>query len=239
MDDKPKGRKKRPVRNRYQKEWDRAEVARLMRKGWTRTAIAERLKVSVATVSSDWAIVLKEMNDNREADAKAATDIMVESLLEVVREAWDAYERSKKSFEKTVEEETTGGGMVGGLRTKNTRIREGRLPSNEYLNTIAKCFHQIAELRGLYPSKTIDLNAQIVNWDLIMGASDASGDVIEAEILRVATGAQAGAAPQLPDKRGEAVEVNLDSPAAVPVPGSAASEVADVSERQAGAGEAP
>ena len=178
-----KNGKKRP-RNLAQITLDRAEIAKLMRKGKTQSEIAEHLGVTTSMVSSDWQSIVRGLNEDREADAKYAVTLRLTQLRHIQFEALEAWDRSKEQFQKVVEEESVGSGL-GGSRSKSTRITETRQPGAEFLNVAMKCVREMNELEGLYPEKKIALDANIVNWDMIMGATEASEDVIEAEILKV------------------------------------------------------
>ncbi len=178
-------KKKRKLRSRGQRLLDRAKIVQLIRRGYTQKMIAEELGLSAGTVCNDWNKVVERMNANRDVDMKYQRTVLVEQLMEVQREAWAALERSKEDFVKVVEEESSGGGPLAGTRTRTIRTTEGRLPAPEYMNIINKCIHQISELSGAYPSKDINLNTNVMNWDIFALEEEIVEDPIEAEILSV------------------------------------------------------
>src|SRR5262245_2052021 len=119
-----------PKRTKAQRELDRAEMLKLLRRGWTKARIGERLGVHRTQVDYDWNAVLKELQADRERDTEKLIEAKKEEYAEVKREAWDAWERSKEDKERRVAETTTEGGGEGegqgDRRTKAVKAVEGR-----------------------------------------------------------------------------------------------------------------
>lgn len=74
----------------------RQQVAELYIQGHTQTAIAEKLQIGQATVSTDLQRVQKEWRESRIRDFDGAREIELQKLDRLEREAWSAWERSQK-----------------------------------------------------------------------------------------------------------------------------------------------
>lgn len=171
------------VKSKTEKEAVLAEVAKLDRRGHTQHEIRKALaatfglKVGQPMVS----IYLKEIRTNyvREQSEQRAELVAekIEQYREVRREAWAAWERSKKNSTRKVSERSPPPpqkevpderGMVGkfkgGFKRKDAAepaeslrllkeivTQEGRLPANEYLATVMKTLDAECKLLGLEP----------------------------------------------------------------------------------------
>lgn len=142
----------RPKRTTAQREQDLAELLRLLRRGWTQRQAAERLGVAPSQIAYDWKVLLKRLQVEQMGDTEALRNQKVEQLLEVRREAWEAWERSKQDRERRTAEtitETEGGGQPAGqTRTKAVKQVEGRLPEDAYLRTVIMTIQEEAKLDG-------------------------------------------------------------------------------------------
>jgi hypothetical protein len=131
----------------------RSQVAELFLRGIKRqSALAERLGVNRSTVSRD----LKALNDRwKEAgvrDLDAAKGQELERIDLVEREAWEAWEKSKRGRETTTTEQTTGG---DGERTKAAVRKEEEHGDPRYLAGVQWCVEQRCKLLGLHaPTET-------------------------------------------------------------------------------------
>ncbi len=159
------------------------EVARLRRMGFTQIKISERLfetfnvKVSQPMVVSYEKKVIEQYRQSTVEERALLVEEKCAALRDVMKEAWDAYERSKSDAEKhvkeTFEEQDCPACKGEGMKTskkgndvecfkcggsgkyqqpnKNIDTVEGRLPGAEYLNIIPRAHQQESELRGLKP----------------------------------------------------------------------------------------
>lgn len=133
------------TRTSSQKLARKEEVRRLLARRYTQEQVAAELGIKQATVSY-W-------KDQIEADAQAAAaDRAIEIratldvLAEVEREAWAAWERSKRPAETTVRER---GRSTRGRVAMVKRTRVGQAGDPSYLNVILGCQTQRRALLGL------------------------------------------------------------------------------------------
>lgn len=214
----------RRKRTKAQRDLDRAEMVRLLRRGWSRLRIAEHMGLSEGTISSEWRIILKQVVKNRDVEVAEKVALLLEEYDEVKREAWEAWEESKKERKKVVVEEfamlskrpgsseededegnPTGSGF-GRKSVRTTTTKEKRLPGNEYLKTILACLDSMAELQGLIPEKRVAVVGS-VDWDaFIKEVGDEPPDVIEAKLLALTQ--EAAAANQAKEVDVEGLKVH-------------------------------
>lgn len=193
-------RAKGPKRTNDQLILDRAETVSLLRRGWTKTAIATKLGVHPTQISYDWKKILKELVAARDSDLEELIAIKLEEYAEIKREAWEAWERSKRERNRRVLESSTYGGSgaggedgEGGGGSERTRevltVDDGQW-SSEYLKTIVQCLNAERELRGLNPvrdAKDKTTNNIQINWDVLASAIPPAGvplpDTVEEKIM--------------------------------------------------------
>jgi predicted transcriptional regulator len=132
-------------RTSSQKTARKEEIRRLLARRFTQAQIAEQLGVKQQAVSY-WAQQI-------EADAQAAaTDRVLEiratldSLAEVEREAWAAWERSKEAAR--IEQSERGVGPMGAVDKTRTTDKY-QVGDSTYLNVILACTTQRRALLGL------------------------------------------------------------------------------------------
>lgn len=187
-----------PKRNKTQKEIDRDRISHLLRRGWTQVEIAKELGLHQTQISYDYKIIKKRRAAQREEDEKELIDSKLEEYREVKREAWQAWERSKENSKKVVEEsillrkkgDDSEDGIIDAQcilrKVKEILTTEGRLPANEYLNTILKCLAGERELQGLDAAKEVNVRAAVattsIDFDAIAGPVP---DMIEADIQAI------------------------------------------------------
>lgn len=197
-------RAKGPKRTNDQLILDRAETISLLRRGWTKTAIATKLGVHPTQISYDWKKILKELVAARDTDLEELIAIKLEEYAEIKREAWEAWERSKRERNRRVlesssssssgggdEDEGTGGpsGGRGSERTREILTTDDGQWSSEYLKTIVQCLNAERELRGLNPVKDAkpQNNTVNINWDVLASAIPPAGvplpDPVEEKIM--------------------------------------------------------
>ena len=167
---------------------DRAETVRLLRRGWTKTAIAEKLGVHPTQISYDWKIIITEINAARDKDLEELIAIKLEEYGEIKRQAWEAWEKSKK--ERTKHTQEVSQGLDGSDRVKDITSREGGNYNGDHLRTILNCLSAERELLGLNPAKKIEgriSGTATIDWDKLAGAIPPSGtplpDNVEDKIM--------------------------------------------------------
>ena len=162
----------RPKRTKTEREEALAQVAMLDKRGWNQYDIARRLGVSQGQVSYDLKIVRKRYREVQLQEIGDKVALAVMQYQEIMREAWEAWERSKLDAMKTVTEETLFDDEV---RTKLVKYVEGRLPGAEYLRTVLGCLQAIRELEGLDKPKEslVSTVTATIPFDEIMKRADA------------------------------------------------------------------
>ncbi len=218
-----RGKRKPDQRNRTHKtksvsDMERmlAEVADLDRKGWSQTEIGKKVGVSQTMVG----VYLKKIRERYKTQAVHDKGSLVErqvcALNDVMKAAWEAFERSKEDAVETVEtkeleealkdlagvdDEKEGTKRRGRRKTPKERIekaemilkrivttRRGRLPANEYLTQIRQSLHQIAELKGLYPTEDKGDGEQqaLPDWSVFSLPYDKTGtDSVDKKLERM------------------------------------------------------
>lgn len=185
-----------------------ARVAKLDRRGYTQVEIAKDVKLSQAMVSIYLRNLRQRYFDSVTKDRTEMVGEKLEQYREVRREAWDAWERSKKNKGKVVkemakarrnddeneqEEESAYRNVKKRKRktlasiearmelVKEIMTREGRLPASEYLRIILDTYEAERQLLGLDEAVKIDLNAQVIDWAQVAEES-ARADPLTARI---------------------------------------------------------
>lgn len=158
-----------------------ARTLELYHKGWTQYQIAEELGVSQPQVCNDLKLIRERAVS---ATNKTRAEWVAEQLVKIDlrrREAWAAWERSKKDRKKTVHEENTLGDSYG------VRDREeiSESPGDAaFLSALAECDRDVAALLGLNAPSKVDLQGTLlaINYAELMMAKGQGreGSVIEA-----------------------------------------------------------
>jgi len=120
----------------------RQQVADLSLKGWTQSAIAEKLDAAQSTVSTDLKALQREWIESAAQDAEVIRSKMWAELEMVKREAWKAWERSQQPAETDV---------VSG-QSENRQMRRTRKQQHgdpRFLEIIQKSIAQKRALLGL------------------------------------------------------------------------------------------
>ena len=180
-------------------------------RGYSQTQVAKMMGLSDTRISSIMQEV-KEKFNGEQLDLSRPLESIKKRLaqLEDVRaEAWRAWKRSMADAQSTVTEKqlmtTYENKMEKGklVRTPKERKLEtvkevtriyGRLPANEYLNTIIACLREEARLEGLVTDTIVTLtqinmngggggngSRPMINWDDLCGR-DVRPDPVELEI---------------------------------------------------------
>src|SRR5690349_616892 len=93
----------------------RRQVSHLYLQGWTQADIAEHLNVWQPTISADLKHICQEWRESSIRDFDAAREMELRKVDLLEREAWSAWERSKKPFQSA-----TVDGEGAGQRTRKT-----------------------------------------------------------------------------------------------------------------------
>ncbi len=120
----------------------RQQVADLSLQGWTQSAIAEKLNVVQATVSTDLKAIHQELLESASGGVELARAKVLAELELVNREAWKAWERSQQPAETDV---------VSG-QSENRQMRRTRKQQHgdpRFLEIIQKSIAQKRALLGL------------------------------------------------------------------------------------------
>lgn len=166
-------------------------IAKLDRRGYSQFEIAEEVGVSQPLVSKDLKLIRTRYVEDQK---KAREEYVAEKLsmyAEIRKEAWAAYDRSKKVAVKEVEEFiTTNEENVDGsytsseVRIKRIKTREGRLPANQYLTTIIQTLEAERELLGLDAPKKVDANVGVFDWAAMAKALETPSISVEEELAK-------------------------------------------------------
>lgn len=130
-------------RTALERDSHRTQIAHLLVEGVSQQAIAEKLSLSEATVSRDIAFVRAEWLQSRQININEAVGQELMRLAKIEREAWEAWEHSKKAIEMN---ETSGSGRHDVKVKKRT---QGRIADPRYLAIIQDCINQRCKLLGL------------------------------------------------------------------------------------------
>jgi predicted DNA-binding protein (UPF0251 family) len=212
---RPSGESTRNRRAAIPRVQNLVQVAILDRRGYDRHEIAARLGISEESVIKS----IDEIHAKYMSMAIQEKAMLIEEkraqLRELRKEAWEAWERSKADGYRKVTETRPGAvcplclgegknqragmrnrpctrcGGTGKLKdsTRITKVREGRLPANEYLKTIIETLRDEQELLGL-TSASSSTQVNIINWDTLLSQaksarqleSGGTGDVIASKL---------------------------------------------------------
>ena len=129
----------------------RQQVAALYLKGWSQTAIAERLGVQQPTVSHD----IRHIREDWRVSAVRDFDLLREEELKkitlVEMEAWAGFERSQKPAQEARVKE--------GDQSRATKTMKSRTGDARFLDVVMKCIAGRRELLGLDLAKpTVEIH---------------------------------------------------------------------------------
>jgi hypothetical protein len=158
---------------------DRAEMVTLLRRGWTKKAIAAKFGLHETQISYDWKRVLMGVQDDMRDESELAVIAQLERNAEVEREAWQAWEKSKDPAHKHVLErrrrvvkvegnedggdgEGTGAGGEGKPATevrmepeRETTTTEQKVGDPRFLGIVQTCQEVERDLRGITPATRV------------------------------------------------------------------------------------
>lgn len=132
-------------RNASQRAARQEEIRRLLARRYTPSQIAAQLDIAAATVIY-WAKKIEADAQAAAADRAVEIRATLDSLAEVEREAWAAWERSKQPAVKS--QRDRGVGVQGPIR-KVRRTVEHQAGDPSFLNVILSCQAQRRALLGL------------------------------------------------------------------------------------------
>ena len=184
------------------------------RRGYSQQFIADKLGISQPQVWQIRKRIKERCRTSMLKDREAYVKKKLQELSEVRSAAWEAYELSKATSTKVVEEFVRPYDEADEKpkRRKNRSIdqdlerlkkivtTEGRLPGNQYLNVVLETIKQERELLGLDAPKEIDhtVTTTVVSWDALL-ESLVDPLAVDREIIDVEpTPAPATSQPQLP-----------------------------------------
>lgn len=144
-----------------------ATVARMSRLGYSQKEIAERTGVSQGQVSGYVKQIEARYLADSQRDANAvAIEREVAVLMDVRRDAVEAYEASKGDAKTYRKEERNSADKLVTVETETTA---DRLPGAEYLRIIIETSAQIRVLKGLDAPKRVQTTGTMfnMNWDMV------------------------------------------------------------------------
>lgn len=188
-----------PKLTKTQQEEVMAAIAQFDRRGYDQRRIVKALREKGIAQLSQPAVlyylkkIREEYRDVTRAERQTMIREKIEALNEVIATAWEGYDKSCKDGQKRVTEkvrppaepvapeEPKNGKRVRQRspeaevketlqRIKVIMTREGRIPANEFLQTIIKATELQCKLLGLLePDKTVNNGTQVfINWDAML-----------------------------------------------------------------------
>jgi transposase-like protein len=163
-----------PKRTPDQIQLDRAEMVQLLRRGWTKAAIAEKFGLHPSQISYDWKRVLTRVQDDMRDEAGLAVAAQLERNAEVEREAWQAWEKSKQPGVKHVKEsrrrqvkvEAKGDDTPPATESvmepeREIVTAEGRVGDPRFLTLVQHCQEVERDLKGITPATQVNFNGTV------------------------------------------------------------------------------
>lgn len=180
-------------------------IAPLFKRGWSYRALREEVMArldldtySLKTVKDDVDKLLKEWRETRITDMDLSVQLELQRIDDLIREAWEAWEKSKEDYEKQggtqtaaiVQEETAEGGSEDKIIPVKMQQRKDSVRScgdPRYLELINKLLIERRKLLGLYAPEKKDVVE--VKKEIVANMTD---EEINAEIERLRTLNDAG-----------------------------------------------
>jgi hypothetical protein len=125
----------------------RKTVASLYLRGKFQSEISNEVKVDRCTISRDLKVIEEEWLKSGVMDLNAAKARELAKLDEIERQAWDAWEKSRKDAEIMEVTGTAQGGK--GRPDKVKKITKGQAGDSRFLAIILDCANQRSEILGL------------------------------------------------------------------------------------------
>lgn len=147
-----------------QRELRLAEMAALIRRGWTQSMLSARFKLTHSQVKDDCDLLLGRLAEDVRNCSKELVALKLAEYAEIKMEAWEAWEKSKEDAVKKVQETSTS---PMGKRTRAGRYSEGRVGDSQHLRTILSCLEAERELLAINPATRVNVEGTMVNWDVL------------------------------------------------------------------------
>lgn len=167
----------------------RERVAELALRKWTQARIARELGVSQATVAGDLKAARKLWQESAVASVAALVAQELAAIAEAEREAWWAWEESKKATETVTTErshdEMPGvDGSAGLEKVRAAMRRDPARPDLRALDTVLKCSDRRSKLLGLDAPEKLEVEDRRQPRDL--GDNSDLATLPDEELLKLA-----------------------------------------------------
>jgi DNA-binding CsgD family transcriptional regulator len=186
--------KQGPKFSKTEREEVLVKVASLDRRGFTEWEIAQQVHVSAPMVHNYLRTLRERHLESQKEFSQTKLMILEAQYQEIIREAWNQWERSKEDSEEAEQtwekpwrpdDPKTGKpmGRAGDydklILTRETKTSKGRLGCPVYLTVITDCLDRLAKLHGLYQEKPLQVQATVAsfNWDQLAGMIPQDGKV--------------------------------------------------------------
>jgi predicted transcriptional regulator len=126
---------------------DRAKIASFMLRGYSQKQIADEMKMTEAMVSREVKELRKDWAESAKIDMNEALGQELARIDQIEKEAWEAWEESKKPTKREQQSVTEGQAQKVSI-VKNYRTGDPR-----YMNIITWCVEQRSRLLGLVKNK--------------------------------------------------------------------------------------
>lgn len=143
-------------------------LAKLYRHGYTyremREEVMRRLDMktySLSTVKKDVEALLKQWREERSFDLEQLLSAELARIDEIIREAWEAWEKSKEDYEETRQKQKgvpTQGGEISTAYIEKTINEQRNCGDPRYLTIIDSQLKERRKLLGLYAAEKKDVN---------------------------------------------------------------------------------
>lgn len=142
-----------------------ARVATLYRRGHSIAQIADIEGVCYQQARLDVQHIRKRFTRSLIKDYDSMVQEKIMHIREVMREAWEQWDRSKLDEETVITENLSS---EFGSRSKEGLQRKGKSGDVGYLNLILRCIESERTLLGLDKPKKVDIKGNILDWDKVV-----------------------------------------------------------------------
>jgi len=137
----------------------RVQVAELHLKGWTHRQIAARLGIDSATIRHDLAHLRRDWQTSAIGDFHQAQQQELARLAQVEREAWSAWDDSKRDLVTT---KVSKEGDENRSKQRAEQTTRGQSGNPRYLDVIQRCIERRCKMFGLdVPLRRVEEGGQI------------------------------------------------------------------------------
>ncbi|WP_197530578.1 helix-turn-helix domain-containing protein [Bythopirellula polymerisocia] len=134
----------------------REHVADLYLQGWTQCAIADEVGVGQPTISSDLQRIQKQWRESAVRDFDLAREVEIQKIDRIEREAWGAWERSKKPSQTAITTDETH-------QRKTRRHVKNQYGDPRFLEQVNKCIASRRALLGLDAPSRMEIETDGAN----------------------------------------------------------------------------